>query len=220
MVSTVDTAVDLIFGVRGGPIPADHGYALFGALCRIVPALHGADEIGVHPIAGQLVGGRRLELTDRSRLALRLPASRIAEALPLAGQRLDIEGSVVTVGVPQTRALRPAATVASRLVVIKGFLEPAAFLEAARRHLAEIDSGAEALLFARRADRSLEGATARDQGTPLRRTLRIRDKEIVGYALAVQRLSAEGSLALQSTGLGGRRRFGCGVFVPVREGAR
>jgi CRISPR-associated protein Cas6 len=215
MVSATETVIDLLFSIRGSAIPADHGYALFSALCRVLPWLHDEEAIGVHTISGQLVGNRQLRLTDRSYLTLRLPASRLSEALPLAGQRLDVEGGTIAVGVPKVRALRPAATLASRLVVIKGFTEPVDFLDAARRQLREIDSGAEVSFIARRAEHSLERATVREAGTPLRRTLRIRDKEIVGFALAVQRLSAEGSLELQSVGLGGRRHFGCGIFLPV-----
>ena len=50
----------------------------------------------------------------------------------------------------------------------------------------------------------------------LRRTLRICDKEIVGFALRVERLTAQESILLQEKGIGGRRRFGCGIFVVAR----
>jgi CRISPR-associated endonuclease/helicase Cas3 len=46
--------------------------------------------------------------------------------------------------------------------------------------------------------------------------LRIRDREIVGFALHVDGLGATDSLRLQATGIGGRRRFGCGVFAPTK----
>jgi len=48
----------------------------------------------------------------------------------------------------------------------------------------------------------------------VRRTVRIHDREVVGFALRVQDLTAEESLHLQEHGLGGRRLFGCGIFVP------
>ena len=43
------------------------------------------------------------------------------------------------------------------------------------------------------------------------------DKEIVGFALRVEELTAEESIRLQEKGIGGRRRFGCGIFVPERR---
>lgn len=49
-----------------------------------------------------------------------------------------------------------------------------------------------------------------------RRTIRIRDKEVVGYEVILEGLTADESLAIQTTGLGGRRHMGCGVFVALR----
>lgn len=54
-------------------------------------------------------------------------------------------------------------------------------------------------------------------GQPLRRVLRVKDKKVVGYSLRVLGLTAEESIRLQEQGLGGRRRMGCGVFVPMKE---
>jgi CRISPR-associated protein Cas6 len=218
MALSIGSAVDLDFAVRGDTLPADHGYSLFAAACRVLPWLHAADGVGVHPIRGRLIGGRALALTPYSRLTLRLPASRIAEALPLAGQQLDIDGALLTVGVPTVRPLRPAPTVISRLVVIKGFLEPEGFVEAARRQAAAIGLGGRLALVARSGNGSLEGTTGREAGEPIRRTLRVREKTIVGFALAVTELTAEESIRVQEAGLGGRRRFGCGLFTPAPAG--
>lgn len=217
MVQAVDTVVDLEFNVRGEMLPADHGYALFGAACKALPWLHADEGVGVHPIRGRLVGGRSLALTPNSRLTLRLPASRIHQALPLAGKQIDVDGVRVSVGVPTVSPLRPAPTVVSRLVVIKGFQEPETFLEAARRQAEALGIGGRMALVARAGEGSLEGAAGREAGEPIRRTLRIRDKTIVGFALAATELTAGESILLQEVGIGGRRRFGCGVFVPMRS---
>jgi CRISPR-associated protein Cas6 len=208
--------VDIQFRLTGTELPADHGYHLFSALAGVVPELHGDDEVGVHPIPGRLVGNRRLALTDQSCLTIRLAAERISEVLPLAGKALDINGSRIRVGVPQTRALVPAARLYSRLVVIKGFMEPDGFLEAVRRQLAESAIRGEPSLVPQPEIAAANRDRAGGSRSPyLRRTIRIRDKEIVGFAVRVEDLTAEESIRLQETGIGGRRRFGCGVFVPT-----
>src|SRR5439155_1578765 len=46
-----------------------------------------------------------------------------------------------------------------------------------------------------------------------RRTLRVKDKQVVGFELAATGLSTEDSLRLQETGIGGRRHMGCGIFA-------
>jgi CRISPR-associated protein Cas6 len=53
----------------------------------------------------------------------------------------------------------------------------------------------------------------------VRRTVRICGKIVVGYPLLVHRLLATESCQLQEGGLGGRRHFGCGVFVPYFPGS-
>ncbi len=130
-----EAIIDLCFPLRGTTIPADHGYLLYAAISRPLPSIHGADSVGIHPIRGQLVGHRLLALTRDSHLVLRLPAATIPDVIRLARERLGIGASRVLVGVPAVRALAPVPLLGSRLVVIRGFTEADAFLEAARRQL-------------------------------------------------------------------------------------
>lgn len=193
--------VDLAFRVMGPTLPVDHGYALYSAINRVVPALHDARDIGVHPIRGRYVGEGSLHLTPSSRLVIRLPDDRIRPFLKLAGRTLDVDGQLLHVGVPETRALRPAASLYARLVTIKGFMEPEVFLEAARRQLQGMDVTADLHLGARR-------------------TFRVKDKQVVGFEVTALGLDAKDSVRLQEVGIGGRRRMGCGVFVPMRRSQR
>ena len=210
--------VDVQFRLVGDEISADHGYPLFSAVSDLVPTLHGDDEVGLHPISGQLIGNRQLALTDRSYLTIRLASDRIGEILPLAGKTIHIGPAQVRIGVPQTRTLVPAARVYSRLVVIKGFMEPEPFLEAVRRQLETLEVRGEPTLVAQ--PQVVEANRGKATGTRspyIRRTLRIRDKEVVGFALRVEDLTAEESIRLQEQGIGGRRRFGCGILFPDRK---
>jgi CRISPR-associated protein Cas6 len=209
-----DVVVDMAFVVNGGGIPADHGYLLMSAISRHLPEMHGDETIGIHPIGGRLVGGRQLSLTRESRVTLRLPASKVGQAVRLAGRRLDLGGAQIVLGVPSIYSLAPAGSLASRIVVISGFTEAEAFLDAARRQLIERGIGGVATLVRRVGSKSLEGGTGSAREV-MRRTLRIREREIVGFAVRVDDLKPEGSLRLQGAGIGGRRRFGCGIFVPM-----
>src|SRR3954470_12986294 len=130
--------IDLSFAISGTTIPLDHGYALFSALCRVVPTLHGDRLAGVHPIRGVRLAPRRLTLVPQSRLRLRLPSEEIAPFLALAGARIDLEGGLLSVGIPRVEALRPSADLAARLVTIGRFVEPGAFEASIRRQLASL----------------------------------------------------------------------------------
>jgi CRISPR-associated protein Cas6 len=208
----VDRMVDLAFPVRGPAIPADHGYALFSALCRLAPGIHSEAGLGIHAINGRTEGPRRLVLTNRSTVRLRLAVQHIPEYVALAGRRLEIEGQGVTLGFPSLISLVPAASAFSRLVIIRGFTEAEPFLEAVQRQLAMLNIKAIPALVARPATKPREHS-AGGKGPWVRRTLRLRDKDIVGFALRVDQLTAEESIRLQEHGVGGRRHFGCGLFI-------
>lgn len=190
--------IDLAFKLMGTRIPVDHGYALYSAINRIVSELHDAKDIGVHPVRGRFDGNGCLVLSPASRLIVRTPDERIREFLKLAGKSLEVDGHRFRIRVPEVRALRPAAALYARLVTIKGFMEPEQFLDAARRQLETMCATAKLQLGERR-------------------TFRVKDKQVVGFEMLATELAAEDSIKLQEVGIGGRRRMGCGVFVPFRR---
>jgi CRISPR-associated protein Cas6 len=148
-----------------------------------------------------------MNITTRN-LTNRLHRMSLESALALAGKRLKAAGHHLRLGVPQVRALEPVSALAAKLVTIKGFTEPAAFLEAVRRHLAELGVAGEPVLPL--------GRSGRLAGKPHRKVLRVKERRIVGFGVRVTNLTAEESLKLQEAGLGGRHRMGCGYFVPLK----
>jgi CRISPR-associated protein Cas6 len=201
--------IDLSFVVLGPTIPLDHGYALFSAICRFTPELHGNRRIGVHAIRGRYRDPGILALTEHSRLTLRLPSEEIAPYIALAGKELDVGGHLLRVGIPRVGALTPAANLAARMVTFRHALTPSDFEEDIHRELKRLDIAA--------APHLVPSTRPQWQGQPLRRVLRVKEKRVIGYALRFTGLTAEESIRLQDVGLGGRRRMGCGVFVPFEE---
>ena len=190
--------VDLAFRLNESVIFVDHGYALYGALSRIFPEIHEDRDIKVQPIRGIYNGKGELRLSAFSRLVIRLPDSDVKSYLGLTGEVLDVDGHIIRVGVPEVRKLLPVPRLRSRLVTIKGFLEEEEFLEALKRQLEDLNIAGEVLLGKRR-------------------TFRVKQKQVVGFEVAVMKLTAEESLKLQERGVGGRQKMGCGVFVPWRS---
>ena len=194
--------VDVFFGVRGSRVSADHGYALYGAVARALETrgdawLHQLDQVGLHLLRGAYGSDGRLLLGPRACFGLRLSAALIPKVLALAGKRLKIGGDALRVGVPHVRALRPAPVLAARLVTTRNGQDEPRFDHEIARQLSGLGINATAM-----------------RGR--RRVFRIKDKTVVGYGVRVAGLNAAESLRLQEHGLGGRRKMGCGVFVPVR----
>ncbi len=206
LVTDLDPTIDLAFPATGTTVPLDHGYALYGALCRQLPELHERRGWGVHPIRGQQTApgvlGLVLHGAGRSAVKLRLPAASLPQTLSLVGRTLDLSGHRITLGAPVVYPLLPSAELRARWVTIRGFHdEPEAFGEALRRQL-ELVPGLE---------QSVDSIACL---VGPRRVQRIKGKQVVGFAVRVEGLDERSSVALQVAGLGGRRRMGAGVFVP------
>jgi len=198
--------VDLSFRVVAtGPISADHGYRLYSSLSRLVPLIHRTNDVAIHPIRGRLVGNRLMSLTPQSRLVIRTPHELVPSLLPLTGKVVVLGGTRLQLGVPEVRALVPAASLRSRLVVIKIKESPSAADLTVDVFAAALRQQLDALGVRREIDLRLGK----------RRSLRIKDKEIVGYEVILSQLQPEESLSIQERGLGGRHHMGCGIFVPV-----
>lgn len=190
--------IDLAFPiVQGLVVPIDHGHMLYGACKTAAPDLAGLP-LGIHPLRGRPLPAGLLHLGHRSRLRLRLPAGKIPAALPLAGRELRVGSYLVRLGSPHVEPLIPHPNLYCRTVA-----------------LAKGQSGN----GSRPADEGETVAAIRAVAPAAvvivkrRRTIRIHGVQVPGYEVVVTGLDAETSLRLQAEGIGGRRAFGCGIFV-------
>ena len=194
-------SVDLAFPiVEGRTVTIDHGHQLYGAVKTGAPAL-GEVPLGLHPLRGQPLDGGLLLLRPGSVLRLRLGADHLAKALPLSGREIRVGSMLLRLGAPRIEALEPHSTLYARTVVL------------VKKNAASPDRGRPATgpeLTA--ALRAIVGSTA-----PIHllrtRSIRIHGQQILGFEVVVEGLSPEVSLRLQTEGFGGRRAFGCGLFV-------
>ncbi len=192
--TNIGQRVDVAFPLAGERVPQDHGYALFGALCGVLGDLHGAEWLAVHPIRGTPLNDGTLALRRHNLgLWMRLDPAQLPRVLPLAGKSIAVGGHEVLVGTSRVFALSPAASLASRAVVIKGFMDEEPFVGAVKRQLDAL------------------GVSATPK-VGRRRVLTISGDRVVGFGLRLDGLSDEDSLKVQRAGVGGRQRFGCGVF--------
>jgi CRISPR-associated protein Cas6 len=198
--------VDLTFSLTGETVPLDHGYELFSAIAHFQPEVHKLNTIGIHTIAGVPKEGV-IYLNKNSRLRIRLPVDRVRLVYPLAGKSLRIGKHTIRLGIPDIYLLQPAEKLRSRIVVIRPYQEAEGFFAAAQRQLEELAIQG-TITISRKAD-----------GSPRRRSVKVHNRTIVGFGLEASNLSDDDSLLLQMCGIGGKRKMGCGLFVPVEEKA-
>ncbi len=190
--------VDVAFALRGGSIPADHGWNLFRLLSERLDWLAAEPDAGVHPIRGARAVAGEVHLGTRARLMLRLPRKRVEQSFALSGARLDL-GDSVEVGSAQVRPLFAHGTLYSQFVTT-ATPDEARFQRDVSAELQSASVGCKVVCGNMR--------RAQTQGA-----------EIVGFSLMLHELSPEDSLRMQASGLGNGRKYGCGIFVPHKSAA-
>lgn len=199
--------VDAVFAIACPCLPVDHAYALQQAIQDALPWFAEEPHAGLHTVHGAASGSgwmrpegadAMLQLSHRARLALRLPSQRVVGAAALLGRTLQVAGWPLRVEKMTLRPLSRITTLFSRCVVLEGGDE-AAFVSAATRELGALGIRAERMVCGR----------VTPVATP-ERTYEARSLMLAGLKL-------EHSLLLQQSGLGGGRKFGCGLFIPHKD---
>lgn len=200
-----DDVVDVAFAIDCRSLPADHAEALSDAVCGVLGWFRDEPDAGLHLIHGADSGNGwyRPEgnedvifLSRRTKLTLRLPKQRVADAQALSGRTLDIAGNPMVVGKGSVRLLSDITTLYSRYVVGLEYEGEEAFLARAVQQLKELGL---------RFKKIVSGKSYR---------VMTRGGHVFTRSLMVADLSREASVRLQQWGLGPHRTLGCGVFIP------
>jgi CRISPR-associated protein Cas6 len=197
--------IELSFGITGETLPADHGYGLYSAIAHVCPQVHEQKGLSIVTITGIPDRKGKIFLTDKSQLRIRLPYDCMPMIYHLAGKRLSIGSHSIRLGIPQIFMLRSGSKLRARIVTIKNHQEPESFLEAAKLQLTALGVVGEAIV------------PLDMEGKPTRKIIKIKNYSVVGFGMEISGLSEEDSIKLQISGLGGKHRMGCGVFVPMKE---
>lgn len=200
--------VECSLEVKGDCIHLDHSYELFSALSRKQIVLHDPSlKIGIFGINGSPDRKNRtiLHLSDKSRLRLRLPIKDVGIAYRLEGHSLIVGSYELQLGEVNISLLNPSPSLTSRLIVIKNATEPDLFLASCQRQIDELNIKGEIAL------------NDRPNGQTKYKTIKVRGFTVMGFGLTVTNLNPIDSLILQQEGLGGKRKMGCGMFVPVQS---
>jgi CRISPR-associated protein Cas6 len=204
----MDDVVDAVFAIECRSLPVDHAFALSAAIQAALPWFADEPQAGLHTVHGAASGAgwqrpegedAMLQLSHRTRLVLRLPENRLADAAALTGRTLDIAGFPMRVGQLSPRPLLRIASLFSRSVIFEDAADEPAFVVAAIEALRALGVEVSAMLCGRNVTLA----------TP-QRTYRTR-------SLMVTVATPAQSLALQRQGLGEARKLGCGLFIPHKD---
>ncbi|WP_179122961.1 type I-MYXAN CRISPR-associated protein Cas6/Cmx6 [Ferroacidibacillus organovorans] len=186
------------FSLYGDRIPIDHGEVLYAAISGICPDLHELDGFSLSPVIRTVAVGNELLLQPGSCFFAQVPETHLAQLVTISGKTLSLRAAAVRVGPMQVQLIQPATTLRSRVVTFKNAVTEDSMLRKVEEALHEM-GGVASIKIVRR------------------RILTIHTNKVIGFGVELSGLLEDTSLALQVHGIGGRRRFGCGVFLPGAE---
>jgi CRISPR-associated protein Cas6 len=222
--------IEIKFDIQGKTLPADHGYTLYSAIKSnlqnldnsltrtILQSSNGESEkslpsdVLISSISGIHHSNRIIKLNQRiSKFKIRCPDQQMRPwYCLLQNQVLSIGGHLIRLVQPKLGLIQPSNILKARNVIFKlEFIDndqaPKYFLESCQKALDRLDISAQVYI------------DSNEHGDLARRSLKVKQKHIVGYGVVVEGLSDEDSIKLQNLGMGGRKHFGCGWFYPVKE---
>lgn len=188
------------FPVLGEQVRVDHHEPLYAVLSRNDPEFHRLEGLSVSPIIGGESMGELLRLTKKSSLYFQVPYDHLKNLVQLAGKKLRIVNDWIRLGVPQMLPLDPYPRLYSRFVTIKNAVTEEEMKAKVNEQLLTMD------------------ITLSDEKIQVlrRRVITIHQRKIVGFGVLLKDLDEDSSLKIQLSGIGGRRRYSSGFFLPAR----
>lgn len=192
-----DNPITLAWPVMGDRIRADHNYRLYSAMIDACPELKEQDW-QLKTINGIPSQDGWIKLGRESRLAVRCSIDCLKLFGKLDGQVMRVGQSMFQLGELTGMPIEPVQKLASRIVVI--------------RHAGQ-DYGFDKVSFAVSLGKKIAKlGVERIPTITSRRSLRVKDSTIIGFAVKFDNLNESDSLLLQQHGLGAKRKMGCGFF--------
>ena len=212
-----DDVLDLSFRIECAQLPVDHARDLYRAIAGVLPWLEDEPCAAIHSIFDAASGngwvrpagpadtaGELMQLSKRTRLYLRLPRHRVADAGGsggLSGHTLDVGGYPLTVGNGKTKPLSAWPTIFARSVAVAGGPgdDEGAFSRAVAADLAVMNIRPPKLLCGLLHSILGNGAT------------------LSARSVMLADLTLDESIRLQQNGLGANLKIGCGIFLPHKS---
>jgi len=203
-----ETAIELVFKINGQEVPSDHGYLLYTAISAALGDkwFHALSDILVAPINGYSEQDTTL-IGRNSCLRLRCQSEQVPQCVNLAGSTLTVGHRKIHLSVPRIYNLKPFSKLYSKLVLVQTeqFDSLEQFGNVLRNQMRGLGIS----------NATIHIPSVDDQ--PVYYGMTIKNKRLLGHPVILDDLKDEDSIVIQASGLGGKRKMGCGFFVPAHK---
>ena len=197
---------ELSFSVNCRELPYDHAYELSSEILNLIPQIKNDKRNSIQTLHGPMSGNgwvrpdsENIPLSKRAKLIMRINKNQIDDIKDIEGKEIKLFGNSLKIGVSKVKNFLIVKDLFCRFVISDKKISEDDFLEKIQMELRNFNVNIK---------KALCGKSM---------TINFAKKTVYTRSLMIADLSKEESLKLQEEGVGRKKLYGCGIFLPHKS---
>ena len=197
---------ELSFSVNCRELPYDHAYELSSEILNLIPQIKNDKRNSIQTLHGPMSGNgwvrpdsENIPLSKRAKLMMRINKNQIDDIKDIEGKEIKLFGNSLKIGISKVKNFLIVKDLFCRFVISDNKISEDDFLEKIQMELRNFNVNIK---------KALCGKSM---------TINFAKKTVYTRSLMIADLSKEESLKLQEEGVGEKKLYGCGIFLPHKS---
>ena len=204
--SNTSDMIELSFSVDCKELPYDHAFELSSEILNLMPEIKNDKRNAIQTLHGPMSGngwvrpdGQNIPLSKRAKLIMRINKSQIDHIKMIEGREINLFGNKLKIGKSKVKSFVIVKDLFCRFIISDPNIDEDKFLELIQNELRQYNINLR---------KALCGQS---------KMIRFGSETFYTRSLMIADLSKKESLRLQEEGVGERRLYGCGIFLPHKS---
>ena len=197
---------ELSFSVDCRELPYDHAYELSSEILNLVPEIKNDKRNAIQTLHGPMSGNgwvrpdsENIPLSKRAKLIMRINRNQLDDIKNIEGKEITLFGNTLKIGRSKVKSFLVVKDLFCRFVMSDQKLSEDDFLNKIQNELSDLHINIRKALCGRSM------------------VINFGEKTLYTRSLMIADLSKEESLKLQEEGVGDKKLYGCGIFLPHKS---
>ena len=197
---------ELLFSVDCRELPYDHAYELSSEILNLVPEIKKDKRNAIQTLHGPMSGNgwvrpdsENIPLSKRAKLIMRINRNQLDDIKNIEGKEITLFGNTLKIGRSKVKSFLVVKDLFCRFVMSDQKLSEDDFLNKIQNELSGLNINIRKALCGRSM------------------VINFGEKTLYTRSLMIADLSKEESLKLQEEGVGDKKLYGCGIFLPHKS---
>ena len=197
---------DLSLSVDCKELPYDHAYELSSEILNLVPEIINDKRNAIQTLHGPMSGNgwvrphsENIPLSKRAKLIIRINKNQLNDIKNIEGKEIRLFGNILKIGRSKVKNFLVVKDLFCRFVMSDHKTSEDDFLNIIQNELRDLDINIRKALCGRSM------------------VISFGEKTLYTRSLMIADLSKEDSLKLQEEGVGDKKLYGCGIFLPHKS---